>query len=105
MLTVDDQGPGIAPADLPHVFERFYRSSESRSMPGSGLGLAIVQQVVGRHAGAVYAGAGPRWRPRLTLWLPGGPEHPAARAPGGVPTERARATSTPGGGTSGASQT
>ena len=100
VLTVDDQGPGIDPDDLPHVFERFYRSRESRSMPGSGLGLAIVQQVVGRHAGAVYAGAAPGGGARLTMWLPGGPEHPAARSPGGVPTERPRATSTPGGGTS-----
>ncbi len=104
VLTVDDQGPGIDPADLPHVFERFYRARESRSMPGSGLGLAIVQQVVGRHAGAVQAGAAPGGGARFTLWLPGGPEHPAARAPGGVPTERMR-TSTPGGGTSGPSLT
>jgi two-component system sensor histidine kinase MprB len=101
VLTVDDQGPGIDPDDLPHVFERFYRSRESRSMPGSGLGLAIVQQVVGRHSGAVHAGAAPGGGARLTMWLPGGPEHPAARAPGGVPTERPRATSTPGGGSSG----
>jgi len=101
VLTVDDQGPGIDPADLPHVFERFYRSTESRSMPGSGLGLAIVQQVVGRHAGAVQAGEAPGGGARLTMWLPGGPEHPAARAPGGVPVERPRAASTPGGGSSG----
>ncbi len=98
VLTVDDQGPGIDPADLPHVFERFYRSRESRSMPGSGLGLAIVQQVVGRHSGAVYAGRSPGGGARLTMWLPGGPEHPAARAPGGVPTERVRASNTPVGG-------
>jgi two-component system sensor histidine kinase MprB len=104
VLTVDDQGPGIDPADLPHVFERFYRARESRSMPGSGLGLAIVQQVVGRHAGAVQAGAAQGGGARFTLWLPGGPEHPAARAPGGVPTERIR-TGTPGGGTSGPSPT
>ena len=36
VLTVTDSGPGIAEADLPHVFERFYRSSEARSRPGSG---------------------------------------------------------------------
>ena len=70
-LTVDDQGPGIEPADLPHVFERFYRSTESRSMPGSGLGLAIVQQVVGRHAGTVTAGAAPGGGARMTMWIPG----------------------------------
>ena len=53
VLIVDDQGPGINAADLPHVFERFWRSEESRSMPGSGLGLAIVQQVVDQHGGRV----------------------------------------------------
>jgi two-component system sensor histidine kinase MprB len=72
-LTVDDQGPGIAEADLPHVFDRFYRSDESRSMPGSGLGLAIVRQVAERHAGSVVAGAAPGGGARLTMWLPGAP--------------------------------
>jgi two-component system, OmpR family, sensor histidine kinase MprB len=74
-LTVDDQGPGIAPGDLPHVFERFYRSRESRSMPGSGLGLAIVQQIVNRHSGSVAVGAAAGGGARFTLWLPGYPEH------------------------------
>ena len=55
-LTVDDEGPGIAEEDLPHVFDRFYRSEESRSMPGSGLGLSIVRQVAERHSGSVTAG-------------------------------------------------
>ena len=48
-LMVSDQGHGIAEADLPHVFDRFYRSPESRTMPGSGLGLSIVRQVAERH--------------------------------------------------------
>ena len=39
-----DHGPGIDPADLPHIFDRFYRSAAARTMPGSGLGLAIVKQ-------------------------------------------------------------
>jgi two-component system sensor histidine kinase MprB len=55
-LLVADQGPGIADEDLPHVFDRFYRSTESRTMPGSGLGLAIVRQVAERHGGTVRAG-------------------------------------------------
>ena len=46
-----DQGHGIDEADLPHVFDRFYRSPASRTMPGSGLGLAIVRQVAERHGG------------------------------------------------------
>ena len=54
-LTVDDQGPGIAEVDRPHVFDRFYRSQESRGMSGSGLGLSIVRQVAERHSGTVEA--------------------------------------------------
>jgi two-component system, OmpR family, sensor histidine kinase MprB len=54
-LVVRDHGPGIAEADLPHVFERFYRATSARSMPGSGLGLAIVQQVAEAHGGTVTA--------------------------------------------------
>ncbi len=72
-VVVDDQGPGIADADLPHVFERFYRSDESRSMPGSGLGLAIVRQVAERHGGSVTATAGPEGGARVSLTLPGRP--------------------------------
>jgi two-component system sensor histidine kinase MprB len=55
-VTVRDQGPGIAPEDLPHVFDRFYRSPAARATPGSGLGLAIVRQVVESHGGTVTAG-------------------------------------------------
>jgi two-component system sensor histidine kinase MprB len=52
-LTVRDHGPGIAEADLPHVFDRFYRAASARAMPGSGLGLAIVKQTVDDHGGSV----------------------------------------------------
>jgi len=55
-VTVRDHGPGIAAEDLPHVFDRFYRSPAARSTPGSGLGLAIVRQVVESHGGTVSAG-------------------------------------------------
>ncbi len=71
VLTVDDEGPGISPEDLPHVFERFYRAEESRSMPGSGLGLAIVRQVAERHGGSAEAGAAPAGGARLTMTIPG----------------------------------
>jgi two-component system sensor histidine kinase MprB len=54
-LTVRDHGPGIPEDDLPHVFNRFYRSAEMRDRPGSGLGLAIVAQVAESHGGAVTA--------------------------------------------------
>jgi two-component system sensor histidine kinase MprB len=54
-LTVRDHGPGIAPEDLAHVFDRFYRAAAARGRAGSGLGLAIVRQVAERHGGAVSA--------------------------------------------------
>jgi two-component system sensor histidine kinase MprB len=43
-LAVRDHGPGFANEDIPHVFDRFFRSNRARAMPGSGLGLAIVRQ-------------------------------------------------------------
>lgn len=52
-VTVTDEGPGIAAADLPFVFDRFYRSAAARGKPGSGLGLAIVRQVAELHGGTV----------------------------------------------------
>jgi two-component system sensor histidine kinase MprB len=58
-LTVRDRGPGFATTDLPHVFERFYRSDEARGMPGSGLGLAIVRQAAEAHGGSVEAANAP----------------------------------------------
>ncbi len=54
-VSVRDHGPGIAAEDLPHVFDRFYRSPAARGTPGSGLGLAIVRQVVESHGGTVSA--------------------------------------------------
>ena len=72
VLTVDDEGPGIAAEDRAHVFERFWRAKESRTMPGSGLGLSIVRQVAERHAGSVAAEEAPGGGARLVLRLPGG---------------------------------
>jgi two-component system sensor histidine kinase MprB len=54
-LTVRDHGPGIADADLPFVFDRFYRALPARSAPGSGLGLAVVREIVTGHGGTVAA--------------------------------------------------
>jgi two-component system, OmpR family, sensor histidine kinase MprB len=54
-VSVRDHGPGLDPIDLPHVFDRFYRSTRARTMPGSGLGLAIVKQVADTHGGSVTA--------------------------------------------------
>jgi two-component system sensor histidine kinase MprB len=56
-LVVRDEGPGIPDGDRPYVFDRFYRSAESRRLPGSGLGLAIVRQVAEMHGGTAWASA------------------------------------------------
>ncbi|MFI2777805.1 HAMP domain-containing sensor histidine kinase [Streptomyces sp. ALB3] len=53
-LTVRDHGPGIPAEDLPHVFDRFWRSPSARQLPGSGLGLSIVARTV-QHAGGEVA--------------------------------------------------
>ena len=50
-LAIRDHGPGFDEADLPHVFDRFYRAESARGMPGSGLGLAIVRQAAEAHGG------------------------------------------------------
>jgi two-component system, OmpR family, sensor histidine kinase MprB len=54
-VSVRDHGPGIDEADLPFIFDRFYRASTARGLPGSGLGLAIVRQVAESHGGSVSA--------------------------------------------------
>ncbi len=54
-VEVRDHGPGIAPEDLPRVFDRFYRSAAARAEAGSGLGLAIVAHVAETHGGRVFA--------------------------------------------------
>ncbi len=58
-LTVRDHGPGFAPGDLEHIFERFYRADHARGTPGSGLGLAIVRQAAEAHGGSVEAANAP----------------------------------------------
>jgi two-component system OmpR family sensor kinase/two-component system sensor histidine kinase BaeS len=57
LVTITDTGAGIAPEDLPHVFDRFYRvdKSRARASGGSGLGLAIVRHLVEAHGGQVWA--------------------------------------------------
>jgi two-component system sensor histidine kinase MprB len=67
VLCVRDHGPGFAEADLPHVFERFYRADAARGLPGSGLGLAIVRQAAEAHHGFVRASNAPGGGARLEV--------------------------------------
>ena len=94
-IEVGDRGPGVAPEDREHVFDRFYRATSSRSMPGSGLGLSIVQQVADLHGGAVellaHAGGGTTARftlPSGTGTRPSGTGH-VPRARDSAPCNRA----------------
>ena len=71
-LTVRDRGPGIPPEELPHVFERFWRSPTARALPGSGLGLAIAARAARESGGSIafekpYDGPGTIAR----LFMPG----------------------------------
>jgi len=68
-VVVRDHGPGIAPEDVPFVFDRFWRAERARGTPGSGLGLAIVRQVADQHGATITvetpADGGTRMRVRF----------------------------------------
>jgi two-component system sensor histidine kinase MprB len=83
VLTVRDHGPGFEQADLPHVFERFYRADRARKLPGSGLGLAIVRQAAEAHGGYVEAENAPDGGARVLMSF--GETVPAEAAGGSVP--------------------
>lgn len=70
-VVVRDHGPGIEAGDLPHIFDRFYRSDDARGLPGSGLGLSIVRQVADSHGGSIVAERAPGGGTRVRLRLPG----------------------------------
>ena len=74
MLTVcvSDTGTGIDPADLPHIFERFYRVDRARtaSTGGSGLGLAIVKAIITAHGGTISAESSMGQGTRIQFSLP-----------------------------------
>ncbi len=85
-IAVVDQGIGIAPQDLPRLFERFYRvdPARSRDTGGTGLGLSIVKHVVADHGGEVTVwsepGKGSTFTIRLPLVVPVAEDEPAAPA-------------------------
>jgi signal transduction histidine kinase len=75
-LEVEDEGPGIPPQDLPHVFEPFFRSSEARRVgrPGVGLGLAVARRIAMALGGTLTATSAPGQGSRFTLRLPRAPD-------------------------------
>ncbi|MCC7141475.1 MAG: HAMP domain-containing histidine kinase [Candidatus Eisenbacteria bacterium] len=69
-LEVKDNGPGFSAAELPYVFDRFYRADPSRSTAGTGLGLAIVREIVRAHGGEAHAVNRPEGGACLQIDLP-----------------------------------
>jgi len=106
-IRVRDHGAGIDEADLPHVFDRFYRGAKVRGQQGSGLGLAIVRQVAEQHGGAVTASNAPDGGAVFSIKLPalpardaslpsdqeGTPEHPEEPREDGHDHEQQRSAS------------
>ena len=76
-VTVADTGAGIAPEDLPHIFERFYRADKSRDRAtgGAGLGLAIARQIVELHGSSLEVHSRPGEGARFSFVLPGARRH------------------------------
>jgi two-component system sensor histidine kinase BaeS len=72
VIEVADTGAGIEAADLPHVFDRFWRADKARTCGsgGSGLGLAIVRKLAEAHGGTVTAASAPGQGSTFTLRLP-----------------------------------
>jgi signal transduction histidine kinase len=71
-LTVSDDGIGIPEEELDHIFDRFFRGEQPRSMqiPGTGLGLAIVKEIVELHEGRITVRSKPQKGSSFTVWLP-----------------------------------
>jgi len=80
LLEVADTGIGIAPDDLPRLFERFYRADAARAISGSGLGLSIAHWIAARHGGRISVASAPGQGSTFTVALPACPA-PASTAP------------------------
>jgi two-component system sensor histidine kinase KdpD len=73
-VTVDDEGPGIDPDDLPFIFEKYYRGKQQKgSSTGTGMGLAIARAILKAHRGGIVVRSKPGQGARFTFWIPATP--------------------------------
>lgn len=81
IVEVQDTGIGIDTAELPHIFERFYRAQTAREarIEGTGLGLAIVKAIIDKHGGAIHVESAPGQGTLFRLLLPLAPGHVGAQ--------------------------
>jgi signal transduction histidine kinase len=70
LVSIKDTGVGISQAELPRIFERFYRCDQSRSQPGIGLGLSLARAIARAHGGDIEAASGPNQGSIFTITLP-----------------------------------
>ena len=99
-ITVTDTGVGIAPDDLPHLFDRFFQADTARSRAGegTGLGLALAREIVALHGGTIAAESTPGVGTTVRIWFPAGTPDagagdgavPEADAPASAPLASAR---------------
>lgn len=69
-IIISDNGKGILPTDLPHIFERMYQADQSRAVKGNGLGLAITKELVTAHKGTIIADSLPDFGATFTIVFP-----------------------------------
>jgi two-component system OmpR family sensor kinase len=78
VVTISDQGPGVSPDILPHLFERFYRGDSARGRGGAGLGLTVAAAIVSAHRGTITARRASPTGLAVTVGLPRRPGPPPA---------------------------
>jgi heavy metal sensor kinase len=69
-LSISNPGQGISQQDLPHIFDRFFRGAQSRSMPGNGLGLSLSMAIAKAHGGTISVSSRPEIQTTFTLSMP-----------------------------------